>query len=49
MGIYGQMVYIDPSRNYVAVKLSSWPTAQDPGLLGDTLTAMDAIGDHLAA
>ena len=49
MGIYGQMVYIDPSRNYVAVKLSSWPTAQNPELLGETLTAMDALGDHLAA
>jgi len=47
MGIYSQMVYVDPSRNYVAVKLSSWPTAQDPNLLGDTIIAMDAIGDHL--
>lgn len=49
MGIYGQMVYVDPSRDYVAVKLSSWPAAQNPDLLGDTLVMLDAIGDHLAA
>jgi CubicO group peptidase (beta-lactamase class C family) len=48
MGIYGQMIYIDPARDFVAVKLSSWPTAQQPGLLGATLAAVDAIGDQLA-
>jgi CubicO group peptidase (beta-lactamase class C family) len=49
MGIYGQLVYVDPARAYVAVKLSSWPMAQQPELLGDTIVAIDAIGDHLAA
>jgi CubicO group peptidase (beta-lactamase class C family) len=49
MGIYGQMIYVDPSRDYVAVKLSSWPVAQRPDLLGDTLLAVDQLGDHLAA
>jgi hypothetical protein len=33
----------------VAVKLSSWPVAQRPDLLGDTLLAVDQLGDHLAA
>ncbi|WP_395729231.1 serine hydrolase domain-containing protein [Nakamurella sp.] len=47
MGIYGQMIYIDPARDFVAVKLSSWPTAQQPELLGATLAAVDAIGDQL--
>jgi CubicO group peptidase (beta-lactamase class C family) len=47
MGIYGQMIYIDPAREFVAVKLSSWPTAQQPELLGATLAAIDAIGDEL--
>lgn len=49
MGIYGQIIYVDPSRDYVAVKLSSWPVAQRPDLLGDTLLAVDQLGDHLAA
>lgn len=48
MGIYGQMIYIDPARDFVAVKLSSWPTAQQPELLGATLAAVDAIGAELA-
>lgn len=49
MGIYGQMIYVDPARDFVAVKLSSWPTAQQPELLGATLLAVDAIGERLAA
>jgi CubicO group peptidase (beta-lactamase class C family) len=49
MGIYGQMIYVDPARDYVAVKLSSWPAAQHPDLLGDALVTVDQLGDHLAA
>ena len=49
MGIYGQMIYIDPARDFVAVKLSSWPAAQQPELLSATLLAVDAIGDQLVS
>ena len=30
LGIHGQMVFVDHATRTVAVKLSSWPTAQDP-------------------
>ena len=29
LGIHGQMVYVNPAAEVVAVKLSSWPTPQD--------------------
>jgi len=44
-GIYGQLIYVDPTRELVAVKLSSWPTPLDLPLLVDTLAMIEAIGD----
>jgi CubicO group peptidase (beta-lactamase class C family) len=49
LGIYGQMLYVDPTTATVAVKLSSWPEAQSPAMLHDTLRAFDAVGGMLAA
>jgi CubicO group peptidase (beta-lactamase class C family) len=46
-GIYGQLVYVDPPRELVAVKLSSWPTARNMARLNDTLAMIDAIGAAL--
>jgi CubicO group peptidase (beta-lactamase class C family) len=46
-GIHGQLVYVDPPRELVAVKLSSWPTARNPERLNDTLAMVDAIGAAL--
>ncbi|MEX1107477.1 MAG: serine hydrolase [Dongiaceae bacterium] len=46
-GIHGQLVYVDPPRALVAVKLSSWPTARNLALLGDTMAMIDAIGASL--
>jgi CubicO group peptidase (beta-lactamase class C family) len=43
LGIHGQMVYVDRETGLVAVKLSSWPTPQDPWRLFSTLAAFDAI------
>jgi CubicO group peptidase (beta-lactamase class C family) len=43
LGIHGQMVYVDRETGLVAVKLSSWPTPQDPWKLFSTLAAFDAI------
>ena len=42
-GVFGQMIYVDPERSLVIVKLSSWPdfTNVDRFLL--TLAAVDAI------
>ena len=42
------MVFVDRSTRTVAVKLSSWPTAQDPAHLIDTIRAFAAVGQHLA-
>jgi len=48
LGIYGQMVYVNPGTKTVAVKFSTWPDAQNPELLHDTFAAFDAAGAHLA-
>lgn len=48
LGIHGQMVHVDRATRTVAVKLSSWPEAQNPGFLIDTVRAFDAVGAHLA-
>lgn len=48
LGIHGQMIFVDRGTRTVAVKLSSWPTAQDPAHLVDTIRAFAAIGRHLA-
>jgi CubicO group peptidase (beta-lactamase class C family) len=49
LGIHGQMVYVNPKADVVAVKLSSWPTPQNAHALFATVAAFDAISDHLAA
>lgn len=49
LGIYGQLVYIDPAQQLVAVKFSSWPHPQDAAMLFDTLAGIDAAAVHLAA
>jgi CubicO group peptidase (beta-lactamase class C family) len=48
LGIYGQMVYVNPGTNTVGVKLSSWPDAQSPEMLHNTIRMFDAIGAALA-
>ncbi|MBX7434588.1 beta-lactamase family protein [Mycobacterium sp. Y57] len=48
LGINGQMVFVDHETRTVAVKLSSWPTAQDAAYLIDTIRAFGAVGRHLA-
>jgi CubicO group peptidase (beta-lactamase class C family) len=48
LGIYGQMLYVNPTTGTVAAKLSSWPDAQSPAMLHDTLRAFDAVGAVLA-
>jgi CubicO group peptidase (beta-lactamase class C family) len=48
LGIHGQMLYVNPGTGTVAVKLSSWPDAQSPTMLHDTVLAFDAVGAALA-
>jgi CubicO group peptidase (beta-lactamase class C family) len=48
LGINGQMVYVNRGTHTVGVKLSSWPAAQSPGMLHDTLRMFDAMGATLA-
>jgi CubicO group peptidase (beta-lactamase class C family) len=48
LGIHGQMIYVDRATGLVAVKLSSWPTPQDPWRLFSTLAAFDAINAEMA-
>ena len=48
LGIHGQMVYVNPAANLVAVKLSSWPTPQNAVALFNTVAAFDAIADSVA-
>jgi CubicO group peptidase (beta-lactamase class C family) len=46
-GVFGQMIYIDPARDFVAVKLSSWPDFLNSRLAIDTLRMMNAIAGEL--
>jgi CubicO group peptidase (beta-lactamase class C family) len=48
LGIHGQMVLVDRATRTVSVKLSSWPTAQNPAYLLDTVRAFVAAGQHAA-
>jgi len=48
LGIHGQMVHVSRRTNTVCVKFSSWPQAQNPAYLEDTLRAFDGIGGVLA-
>jgi hypothetical protein len=48
LGIHGQMVHVSRRTNTVCVKFSTWPEAQNPAYLEDTLRAFDAAGGFLA-
>jgi CubicO group peptidase (beta-lactamase class C family) len=48
LGIHGQLVHISRRTGTVCVKFSTWPDAQNPAYLADTLRAFDAIGGFLA-
>jgi CubicO group peptidase (beta-lactamase class C family) len=48
LGVHGQMLHVSRRTNTVCVKFSSWPQAQHPAYLEDTLRAFDAVGGALA-
>ena len=47
LGVYGQMLLIDNENDVVAVKLSNWPTPQNPELFTDGLSCLTAAADAL--
>jgi CubicO group peptidase (beta-lactamase class C family) len=47
LGIHGQLVYVSRRTDTICVKLSSWPDAQNPTFLLDTLRACDAVSGAL--
>ncbi len=47
LGIHGQALLVDTARDLVAVKLSWWPTPQDPARFTDGIAALDHLADHL--
>jgi CubicO group peptidase (beta-lactamase class C family) len=47
LGIHGQMVYVNRATATVAVKLSSWPQAQNVNYLVDTLRAFASVSSQL--
>ena len=47
LGIHGQLIWVEPARRLVVVKLSSWPLPQDVSKLLDTFAAIDMIGFQL--
>jgi CubicO group peptidase (beta-lactamase class C family) len=49
LGIYGQYLYVDPEADVVIVKTSAWPAPDDPGRDRETVTALQAVADHLAS
>ncbi len=47
-GVFGQMIYVDPSSDLLVVKFSTWPDYLMPGLDADTYAAVDAIREALS-
>lgn len=49
VGIFGQLIYLQPDRDFMFVKLSTWPTSLNPSFKVDTLAAIHQLMDHLDA
>jgi CubicO group peptidase (beta-lactamase class C family) len=48
LGIHGQMIHVSRRTRTVCVKFSTWPQAQEPRFMQDTLRAFDAVGGALS-
>jgi CubicO group peptidase (beta-lactamase class C family) len=48
LGVFGQMIYIDPPARIVAVKLSSWPDFLNDPMRVSTIRAIEAVSRALA-
>jgi CubicO group peptidase (beta-lactamase class C family) len=49
LGVFGQMIYVDPDAALVAVKLSTWPDYLNPEFKLDTIRAVEAVAAALNA
>ncbi|BCG90121.1 6-aminohexanoate-dimer hydrolase [Mesorhizobium sp. 113-3-9] len=49
LGVYGQMIYIDHQRDFVGVKLSTWPEAINPDMRIDMQNLMGTIAANLSS
>lgn len=49
LGVYGQMIYIDHQRDFVGVKLSTWPRAINPAMRIDVQNLMGTVAEVLGA
>ncbi|MBX2868356.1 MAG: beta-lactamase family protein [Acidiferrobacterales bacterium] len=47
-GVFGQLIYVSPANQMVAVKLSSWPEFTSVLRLQEALSALHSIGSFLA-
>jgi CubicO group peptidase (beta-lactamase class C family) len=47
-GVFGQLIYIDPARDLVVVKLSSWPDFLNLGFGIDTLRMIHALAAEIS-
>jgi len=48
LGIFGQMIYVDPARECVVVVLSSWPSASDAGRRRSLFRACETVCSALS-
>ncbi|MDW3206202.1 MAG: serine hydrolase [Alphaproteobacteria bacterium] len=48
-GVFGQLIYIDPEADFLAVKLSTWPDYLITNFTVDTLNAVFAVRDALTS
>ena len=47
IGVFGQLIYVAPQRNMVAVKFSTWPTFSNEEFMEYTVKALHAIAKEL--
>ena len=47
LGVFGQMIYIDPNRNIVIALHSAWPSADSAELLEHRMAFINALADAL--
>ena len=43
IGIFGQMVYVDPSRHLVIAQVASWPAAMSKDLVAGRRAFVEAV------
>ena len=48
LGIFGQFIYVDPEKELVVVRLSSWPDSLSDEHHSNTIRAIDAIAKELS-